>query len=309
MAKGLFINYRREDTIATAGRLNDRLAQTFGKNQIFMDVDHIPAGVDFTRHIDEQLANCAVFLTIIGPRWLEVSNNEGVRRLFDPRDFVAREIGMALKSGVVVIPVLVDGAVMPRPENLPQELAPLALRNAVELRNTQFGSDADRLVGKIFEALKVPTHQRWWRMALVGTPVVALLAWITSLYADKWWPHFGAVNIENCDKTLGSIDTSDSFSGVFSGVVVESVQGGAEVQVKLVRNQNTVKGSYLRGGMCGTIVGEIVSDRRMIFRWNWAGNAGRGIATVSEDSMSGTSGFKDQTEGGGTFILFRRKSG
>jgi hypothetical protein len=61
--------------------------------------------------------------------------------------------------------------------------------------------------------------------------------------------------------------------------------------------------------MCGTIVGEIVSDRRMIFRWNWAGNAGRGIATVSEDSMSGTSGFKDQTEGGGTFILFRRKSG
>jgi hypothetical protein len=39
MGNGVFINYRREDTIATAGRLNERLAQVCGKKQIFMDVE------------------------------------------------------------------------------------------------------------------------------------------------------------------------------------------------------------------------------------------------------------------------------
>jgi hypothetical protein len=47
MATGrVFINYRRDDSIGTAGRLHDRLAQAFGRDHVFMDVDHIPAGVD-----------------------------------------------------------------------------------------------------------------------------------------------------------------------------------------------------------------------------------------------------------------------
>jgi hypothetical protein len=179
----------------------------------------------------------------------------------------------------------------------------------VELRNTQFSSDADRLIGNILQVLKAPKPRgRWWWMALVGSSALVMLVLIASPYLNNWWTRFGsAVNIETCDRTLGPIEPGDIFSGIFSGVVVDSAQGGAEAQVKLVRSQNTVKGSYLRAGICGTIVGEIVNDR-MIFRWSWAGNAGRGTGTFSEDSLSGTSGLKEQTEGGGTFILFRRKS-
>ena len=51
MAAKIFINYRRDDAIGTAGRLHDRLAQTFGRNNLFMDVDHIPAGVDFVDYL------------------------------------------------------------------------------------------------------------------------------------------------------------------------------------------------------------------------------------------------------------------
>jgi len=47
----IFINYRRDDAIGTAGRLHDRLAQTFGRKNLFMDVDHIPAGVDFVEYL------------------------------------------------------------------------------------------------------------------------------------------------------------------------------------------------------------------------------------------------------------------
>jgi hypothetical protein len=43
MSGTIFINYRREDSISIAGRLYDRLSHTFGRKNIFMDVDHIPA--------------------------------------------------------------------------------------------------------------------------------------------------------------------------------------------------------------------------------------------------------------------------
>src|SRR5262249_25598405 len=113
MAGTIFINYRRHDSTGTAGRLHDRLAQSFGRNNLFMDVDHIPPGVDFVNHLDAQVARCDVFLVVIGPSWLEVSNENGERRLDDPGDFVAREITTALARDIRVIPVLVDGARMP----------------------------------------------------------------------------------------------------------------------------------------------------------------------------------------------------
>ena len=70
MAGKIFINYRRDDLIGMAGRLHDRLAQTFGRDRLFMDVDHIPAGADFVAHLNSQVAACQVFLVVIGRNWL-----------------------------------------------------------------------------------------------------------------------------------------------------------------------------------------------------------------------------------------------
>ena len=49
----IFLSYRRDDTQHVAGRLYDRLADHFGQENIFMDVDSIEPGLDFIEVIDE----------------------------------------------------------------------------------------------------------------------------------------------------------------------------------------------------------------------------------------------------------------
>src|SRR5262249_37431269 len=85
----IFINYRRADSNAMAGRLHDRLAQTFGRKFLFMDVDHVPAGGDFVQYLHSQVAACRVFLAVIGRNWLDAKDDDGRRRLDNPDDFVA----------------------------------------------------------------------------------------------------------------------------------------------------------------------------------------------------------------------------
>ena len=137
-----------------AGRLHDRLAQTFGRNNLFMDVDHIPAGVDFVDYLHSQVAACDVFLAVIGPNWLDAKDDDGRRRFDNPDDFVTIEIAAALARNIRVIPVLVDGARTPKADKLPDSIKPLVRRNAVEVRNTNFGRDAEALANKVREALK-----------------------------------------------------------------------------------------------------------------------------------------------------------
>src|SRR5262245_15908038 len=179
MAAKIFINYRRDDALAAAGRLHDRLAQAFGRKNLFMDVDHIPAGVDFVGYLERQVAACDVFLTVMGPNWLDANDVTGGRRIDNPDDFVGVEIAAALSRDIRVIPVLIDGARMPKAEDLPAHLKPLVRRNAVEVRNTQFGRDADVLIEKVREALKIDVPTRvfsaaWAWIAASAASVVAL---------------------------------------------------------------------------------------------------------------------------------------
>jgi formylglycine-generating enzyme required for sulfatase activity len=182
MAGNIFINYRRDDSISTAGRLHDRLAQAFGRKNLFMDVDHIPAGVDFVDYLPSQVAACDVFLAVIGPNWLDAKDDEGRRRLDNPDDFVAIEIAAALARNIRVIPVLVDGARIPKIDKLPESIKPLVRRNAVEVRNTNFGRDAEALVDKVREALKSrrPVTGQWPFVTRAAAWLVALGAWRTT---------------------------------------------------------------------------------------------------------------------------------
>ena len=154
MAGKIFINYRRDHSISTAGRLQDRLALTFGRKNLFMDVDHVPAGVDFVDYLHSQVAKCDVFLAVIGPNWVDAKDDSGRRRFDNPNDYVAVEIAAALARNIRVIPVLIDGARTPKADKLPDSIKPLARRNAVEVRNTNFGRDVEALTNKVRKALK-----------------------------------------------------------------------------------------------------------------------------------------------------------
>ena len=152
-AANIFINYRREDSAGYAGRLFDRLNQHF-PGRVFMDIDTIKPGVDFVDVIEQAVGSCEVLLVIIGHEWLSVTDASGQRRLDNPDDFVRLEVSGALKRNVRVIPVLVQDAPMPRTDELPPDLARLARHNAIELSDTRWGYDVDRLIETIEEVLR-----------------------------------------------------------------------------------------------------------------------------------------------------------
>ena len=145
----IILNYRREDTSAHAGRLYDDLADHFGGDHVFMDIDTIEPGVDFAEVIERAVGSASVFLSLIGQRWLTAVDAKGERRLDKPDDFVRLEIEAALRPEVRVIPILVQNATMPSSTELPPSLAPLARRNAMELRDNSWRYDVGRLIETI----------------------------------------------------------------------------------------------------------------------------------------------------------------
>jgi hypothetical protein len=150
---GIFISYRRLDTSALAGWLHDRLAGRFGDEQVFRDVDAIVVGADFTDVIVQAVSSCEVLLAIIGPQWLTVTDEAGRRRLENPGDLVRLEIAAALERGIRVIPILAEGAVMPRRQELPEDLMKLAQRNALRVRQESLRADVARLLAAIEQIL------------------------------------------------------------------------------------------------------------------------------------------------------------
>ncbi len=154
MSGQIFISYRRDDTSASAGRLYDRLSSHFPSNRIFIDVDNIAPGVDFVEAIEKSVGSCDLLISVIGKNWLTSSDDEGKRRLDNPEDFVRLEIGAALRRNIRVIPVLVEGASMPRFTELPDDLKLLARRNAFEISHNRFRADSERLVAAIRQALE-----------------------------------------------------------------------------------------------------------------------------------------------------------
>jgi hypothetical protein len=159
MSGQIFISYRRDDSSASAGRLYDRLLARLPNNHIFIDVDLDP-GIDFVEAIETSVGSCDVLIAVIGKRWLLSSDEAGKRRLDSPDDFVRLEIATALKRNIRVIPVLVDGALMPPSSDLPDDLKLLARRNAVEISHNRFNADFGRLVTAIEAVLQKTEAER-----------------------------------------------------------------------------------------------------------------------------------------------------
>ena len=148
----IFLNYRREDSRADAGRLYDHLSQRFGPDNIFMDLDKIPLGHDFVEVIQNAVGSCDVLLAVIGRQWLTSTDPQGQRRLDNPEDFVRLEIVTALERRIRVIPVLVGGASMPRSTELPDVLQPFARCQAFVVGD-RFDPDIDRLIKELEKIL------------------------------------------------------------------------------------------------------------------------------------------------------------
>lgn len=143
MGHKIFISYRRDDSAMAAGRLYEHLARHFPREALFMDVDAMQPGMNFVDELDRQVAQCDTFLAVIGPQWTTIENDDGERRLDEPNDFVRIEVASALARDIRVIPILLEGATMPRAEDLPFDIKAMVQRHAVRLRHDRFGADVE----------------------------------------------------------------------------------------------------------------------------------------------------------------------
>jgi hypothetical protein len=175
----VFLSYRRADSDDIVGRIYDRLVKRFGKAAVFKDVDSIPLSADFRMVIDNSLSSCQVFLAVIGQDWLTLTEDNGGRRLDNPRDYVRLEIEMALERGIPIIPVLVRRATMPSSTDLPLAIRSLEYCNGISVRSDpDFHRDMDRLIEQI-ERLNPKQLGREFRME----PITATTATVASAIA------------------------------------------------------------------------------------------------------------------------------
>jgi hypothetical protein len=147
-AKGIFISYRREESAGHAGRIADNLIDHFGEDRIFQDIASIEPGEDFAEAIDRAVDSSGVLLAVIDRNWA------GHKRLDDPDDYVRREIATALKRNVRVMPLCIQGAAMPRADELPDDLAPLARLNAIDLVESVWRVQITGLIVTLDEVLR-----------------------------------------------------------------------------------------------------------------------------------------------------------
>jgi hypothetical protein len=175
---GTFISYRREDAAGYAGRLRESLERRLGAARVFRDVDTLRPGQDFVQAIESRLSDCAVMLAVIGREWATARDLAGNRRLDEPFDFVRLEIAAALtKPNVLVVPVLVEGATMPAPAELPENIRSLSRRHAVSVRDETWDSDVDRLVNVIESAISMRDPSR------ADAPISGARLWVAAALA------------------------------------------------------------------------------------------------------------------------------
>jgi hypothetical protein len=156
--RNIFISYRRGDSGDGAVLLSYLLKEQLGNSsKIFIDVDDIPIGINFVEHLTAEVARCDVLLAVIGPQWLDLEGAKYRRSVDDPEDYVRIEIAAALQRKIAVVPILLNGATIPRADQLPSDLRELSFRNGRQIRHASFPSDVARLA---HELKQIPTKGR-----------------------------------------------------------------------------------------------------------------------------------------------------
>jgi hypothetical protein len=152
----LFVAYRRSDAPGHAGRIGDRLIGYFGPGQVFKDVESLPFGVDFVDFIRDMLQRSFVMVVIIGNNWVKDT------RLQNPDDLHREEIRTALERGIRIVPAFVNGAPVPRSEDVPEDIRAVVRKQGVEITDTRWDYDVSRLIDTVAKALAgSPRRQRF----------------------------------------------------------------------------------------------------------------------------------------------------
>jgi hypothetical protein len=192
MSSKVVISYRRSDSPAMAGRICDQLKLRYGNASVYMDIDNVPLGIDFREHIHQALDQANVLIVVVGPKW--IGDHDGQSRIAEDSDFVRAEVEVALNRNIPVVPVLVDGASMPKPAVLPDAIKSFAFRNGMAVEpGVDFHSQMDRLaraLDRIIGVAERPAssrHTTWPRRALFLALPIGAVATMLVAAAFVWF--------------------------------------------------------------------------------------------------------------------------
>jgi TIR domain len=177
----VFISYRREDTASAAGRVYDRLCRLLKKQNVFFDVSAIKAGEDFEKSIVSAIRSSGAALIFIGDKWLAPIQPTNMVRIWEPGDYVRAEVRSALARPILVLPILVAGAQMPKPEQLPEDVRAITTKNALPLRHESFDDDTQNIVAAVLgttakERAWEDKGKLWSKFAYTAGGIIAALA-------------------------------------------------------------------------------------------------------------------------------------
>lgn len=122
------------DAQDSAVLIDQKLCRTFGPDNVFRSSRSIPASAAFEPALLQAVAECSVFLVVIGPNWLTLEK-DGIRRIDAPADWVRTEIELALAHRKPIIPILVGDVRMPEEPDLPPTIDSLAGRQYIRLHH------------------------------------------------------------------------------------------------------------------------------------------------------------------------------
>lgn len=126
----VYIAHRREDS-APAGR---RIARYLTEQDITCVVGEADTRLS-PREVDREIDSYDAVLVVIGKQWSTIQNRFGFAHLFEPDDPIRVVIEVALEAERPIFPILVNGATMPLPANVPVSLVPLLHVKPIVLRD------------------------------------------------------------------------------------------------------------------------------------------------------------------------------
>jgi TIR domain len=277
MPPHIFVSYRREDAAGDAGRLVDHLHRRFGRNQVFLDIDTIDPGTDFVQMLHASLQETAAVLVVIGPRWTSARAANGTRRLDDAKDFVRLEVEASLGRNIPVVPVLVQGATMPRAEDLPASLSSLATRQAATLDHAEFHDDAERLCDRLATMIRVDTStpwsrlRRWWpAAAVVGVLALGVIGYVALGTSDR--KTAAAANATSANAPSDAVRVAEKTAPVKTGGLDQTPRAEALIATASAQRQrNQLAENWLQRPQ--------QFDKRKR-TWRWIGSATSGSRAV-----------------------------
>lgn len=235
----IFISYRRSEAEYAAGALGRELRRRFGEKQVFRDKEDIGGGDRWKRRVLSEIDRDSALLVLIGSRWTEIRDAQGKRRLDDVNDPIRLEIADGIRDGATVIPILLENAEMPREDDLPDDVKPLAELNALKLRDGDWQHDLDRICNTLLgagfgplppdvpRAAIMPGHpippqraSHWSAKTIAGAVLCALA--FTGLFAEEM-DQDGAIGVALAAAValvLGLLGWRDASRGVAKGRVL-----------------------------------------------------------------------------------------